>query len=75
MLTHHPTYDPQKELLHQLCAEAEEAIRDSASAEEARAKGETICGKFEDRCESPLVLNAARIYIEDIIAKAFADRR
>jgi len=75
MFAQHPTYDPQTELFHQLCAEAEKAIQGSASEEEARANSETICQKFHDRCESHFVLTAARDYIEGIIAKSFSQER
>ncbi len=65
----------QVELLRRYCTEADTLIQNAANAAEARSLAERLCRRFRDECESPLVVNATRDYIEGTITKLFGGNR
>jgi hypothetical protein len=68
------TPDPQQDLLRTYCSQAEELLKTATSAEQAREMSERICGQFQNECESSLVINATRAFVEDVIGKMFGAR-
>jgi hypothetical protein len=70
-LVKHPSTDAQGELLKQYCSEAESLIRSATTIAEAKKLGEQVCSKFQQECESTLVVNATRTFIDDIINRIF----
>ncbi|MBI5474744.1 MAG: hypothetical protein HY961_20585 [Ignavibacteriae bacterium] len=71
MLIKHPTHTPQDGLLARYCSEAEEKIRSATNATEARQLGNELCSQFQKECDSELLFNATRQYINDIITRTF----
>ncbi len=74
-LVRHPVANTQDEMLKRYCAEAEALIVHASSALQARAWGEEICSKLERECSSKLILNATRIYIDQLIQEMFQKQR
>lgn len=66
-LSSHSTPDLQVELVRRYCGDVEAMIEAATTVEDAKQIGEHVCGKLERECGSPLVSNAARVYVENII--------
>lgn len=67
----HPTFDEQQDLLHRYCKEAEALLSKAADINEAiRIKDET-CKRFQLECNSSILVNAMKDYMDQIIERTW----
>jgi len=55
------------ELIARYCAEAEETLNAAPDYGSALRLKETLCSRFQEECESSLVVNATRQYIDAVL--------
>lgn len=68
-----PVAEAQQALLHRYCADAGRAIANAPDAQTAKALRDELCTGFSRECESELVVNATRKYINRIIADRWGE--
>ncbi len=67
----HPTSDEQRELLNCYCKEAEALLIKAADINDAiRIKNEA-CKRFQRECNSSILVNATKDYINQIIERTW----
>ncbi len=63
------------ELINRYCGEAEERLSAASDYRTALRLKETLCARFQEECESSLVVNATRQYIDAVLRKRWGDSR
>jgi hypothetical protein len=59
--------DPQQELIGRYCEEVRKLLDNASSREEALAIKARVCSQLARECESPLILDATRSYVDRVI--------
>lgn len=68
------TIDLQADLVRRYCGDVEAMIRDATTMEEAERIGEKLCNRLEEECNSELVVNATRTYVQEVIHRKWRRR-
>jgi len=68
----HPT--KQEELVSRFCLEAEALLADAPDYAAAVRMKDTLCLQFERECDSPLVVSAAKQFMEEYIQQQWERR-
>ncbi len=61
--------DPQGNIVEEVCGEAREMLDTAADRTEAERIAREFCTRLKSRCESSLLVGAAREYLTDLIAR------
>jgi len=59
--------DHLSDLIRKYCAEAEERLNAAADYSSALRLKESLCARFQEECESSLVVSATRQYIDAVL--------
>jgi len=70
----HPSFDTQQELLRRYCKEAEALLTKATDMNDASRIKEEACERFQQECNSSLLVNATKDYIDQIIARMWQNK-
>jgi hypothetical protein len=63
------TSDKQTTLIRRFCEEAERALDEASDYTAALHLKESLCQRFREECDSSLVVNATRQYLDEVLKK------
>ena len=62
-------------LITKYCAEVEEKLNEATDYATALGLKETLCSRFQEECESSLVVSATRQYIDTVLRNRWGKRQ
>ena len=66
-LTVRASPDVQEEIIQRYCAEAQRLLDRASSEDEALSIRARVCSQLARECDSPLILDATRTYVDRVI--------
>lgn len=59
--------DPQQDIIERYCAEAQQLLDRATSEAEAQAIRTSVCSQLAQECDSPLIMDATKKYVDHVI--------
>jgi hypothetical protein len=61
--------DPQQDIIERYCAEAKQLLDRATSEAEAQAIRTRVCSQLAHECDSPLIMDATKKYVDQVIQR------